>query len=160
MQLLYRFLKLTRHFKWYLASLTIKSPPPSIRARSSVSYSSVIIDRILLSASNVDTRWRSPSSCPFSQNKQLETLMHLSSACPTTPLMGLDGAIARRLQQICRQFVPSIGDFDNSNKMIEKVKVCTFSEQVKGVLARSSGTLTSLSLRKPWKAIRLQLLQH
>ena len=54
--------------------------------------------------------------------------------------------------------------------MIEKVKVCAFSEQVKseqvkskqvkGILARSSGVLTSLSLRKPWKAMRLQLLQH
>ena len=37
--------------------------------------------------------------------------------------------------------------------MIEKVKVCAFSEQVKGDLARSSGALTSLSLRKPWKAM-------
>ena len=25
------------------------------------------------------------------------------------------------------EFVPSIGDFDNSSKMIEKVKVCAFS---------------------------------
>ena len=55
---------------------------------------------------------------------------------------------------------PQHGDFDNSNKMIEKVKVCTFSEQVKGVLARSSGAFTSLSLKKPWKSMRLQLLQH
>ena len=39
--------------------------------------------------------------------------------------------------------------------MIEKVKVCAFSEQVKGVLARSSGVLTSLNLRKLWKAMRL-----
>ena len=86
--------------------------------------------------------------------------MHLSIACPTNPLTGLGGAIARRLQQICPLIRPQHGDFDNSNKMIEKVKVCTFSEQVKGVLARSSGALTSLSLRKPWKAMRLQLLQH
>ena len=49
--------------------------------------------------------------------------------------------------------------------MIEKVKVCAFSEQVKseqvkGDIARSSGVHTSLSLRKPWKAMRLQFLQH
>ncbi len=45
--------------------------------RSSVSCSSVIMDRILSSASNTDTRWRSPSSGPFSQNKQLEVLIRL-----------------------------------------------------------------------------------
>ena len=53
-----------------------------------------------------------------------------------------------------------MGDFDNSNKMIENVEVCAFSEPVKGFLARSSGTLTSLSMRNPWKAMKLQLLQH
>ena len=39
-------------------------------------------------------------------------------------------------------------------KMIEKVKVPAFSDQVKGNLARSSGALVSLSPRKPWKAMR------
>ena len=80
--------------------------------------------------------------------------MHLSIACPTTPLTGLGGAIARDYSKFGRHFVPSIGDFDNSNKMIEKVNVCAFSEQVQDDIARSSCALTSLSLRKPWKAMR------
>ena len=34
------------------------------------------------------------------------SIMHLSIACPTTPLTGLGGAIARRLQQICPSIRP------------------------------------------------------
>ena len=54
--------------------------------------------------------------------------MHLSIACPTTPLTGLGGAIAqhRGLRQL--------------QKMIEKVKVPAFSD--------------CLSPRNPWKAMR------
>ena len=80
--------------------------------------------------------------------------MHLSIACPTTPLRGLGGAIARRLEQICRSFRPQHSGLRQLQKMIEKVKVPAFSDQVKGDLARSSGALVSLSPRKPWKAMR------
>ena len=48
---------------------------------------------------------------------------------------------------------PTIGDLRQLQKMIEKVKVPAFSDQVKGDLARSSGALVSLSRRKPWKAM-------
>ena len=71
--------------------------------------------------------------------------MHLSIACPTTPLRGLGGAIARRLQQICPSFRPQHGGLRQLQKMIEKVKFLAFSDQVKGDLARSSGALVSLS---------------
>ena len=58
--------------------------------------------------------------------------MHLSIACPTTPLTGLGGAIARRLQQICPSFRPQHRGLRQLQKMIEKVKVPAFSDQVKG----------------------------
>ena len=75
--------------------------------------------------------------------------MHLSIACPTTPLTGLGGGIARRLQQICPSFRPQHRGLRELQKMIEKVKVPAFSDQVKEDLARSCGVLVSLSPRKP-----------
>ena len=71
--------------------------------------------------------------------------MHLSIACPSTPLRGLGGAIARRLQQICPSFRPQHRGLRQLQKMIEKLKVPAFSDKVKGGLARSSGALGSLS---------------
>ena len=65
-------------------------------------------------------------------------IMHLSIACPTTPLRGLGGAIARRLQQIFPLFRPQHRGLRQLQKMSEKVKVPTFSDSVKGVLRRSS----------------------
>ena len=62
--------------------------------------------------------------------------------------------ISRTLLTVARILQSPVGDFDSSNKMIEKVKVHAFSEWVKVVLARSSGALVSLSPRKPWKSMR------
>ena len=67
-------------------------------------------------------------------------LMHLSIACPTTPLTGLGGAIARRLQQICQSFRLQHRGLRQLQKLIEKVKLPAFSD--------------CLSPRKPWKAMR------
>ena len=57
------------------------------------------------------------------------SIMHLSIACPTTPLTGLGGAIARRLQKICLLFRPQHRGLGQLQKMIEKVKVPAFSER-------------------------------
>ena len=81
-------------------------------------------------------------------------IMHLSIACPTTPLMRLGGAITRRLQLICPSFRPQHRGLIQLQKMIEKVKVPAFCNHVKGDLARSSGSFISLSPRKPRKAMR------
>ena len=67
--------------------------------------------------------------------------MHLSIACPTTPLTGLGGAIARRLQQICPSIRPQ---HRGLCKMIENVEVCAFSEQVKGYCISQDHLVRSL----------------
>ena len=84
----------------------------------------------------------------------LEEIDRSNAPINCMPLTGLGRAIARRLQQIWPSFRPQHRGLDNSNKMIEKVKACAFSEQVKDDLARSSGAVTSLSLRTPWKTMR------
>jgi len=66
---------------WYLVSFAIRSPP-SIQDRRMVSWSSVIMVRIFVSASNVRAWWSSPSSSPFDKtsNIQINYLLFTSSS--------------------------------------------------------------------------------
>ena len=86
--------------------------------------------------------------------------MHLSIACPTTPLRGLGGAIARRLQQICPSFCPLHRGLRQLQKMIEKVIVPAFSDQVKGDLARSSGAIVSFESEKVMESNEVLVLYN
>ena len=68
MRLSYRFLRLVKHFRWYFASIAMRSPP-TILASSVISCSLLIIVLRLASISYVETSWRSHSSVHFSHKR-------------------------------------------------------------------------------------------
>ncbi len=80
-------------YRVWITSLAIRSPH-SIQERSMMSCSpTIMVGRKLASASNVDTKRRSPSSCPLSQNKQFDMSIFCHLVCSLSHFCDRGGTI-------------------------------------------------------------------